>query len=188
MDRSSVDDLEAALAACGHLVGDIGDDEWALPTPCTEWTVADLVGHLVMGNDLFATAVSGGQPAVPPPAPTKDLRQEHSASSARLVDAFRLPGVLQRTVVLPLGSLPAAVALDLRIVETLVHGWDLARALGRPYDVPDDLAARALDVAHRLVSQISIPSGRRPFAPPQPVSAMAPAVDRLAAFLGRPVA
>jgi uncharacterized protein (TIGR03086 family) len=78
------------------------------------------------------------------------------------------------------------VALDLRITEVLVHGWDLARATGQPATFPDDLAEQELAFSRAKLADI--PSDRSPFAPPQPVAEDAPAIDRLAACLGRSVA
>jgi uncharacterized protein (TIGR03086 family) len=73
-----------------------------------------------------------------------------------------------------------------RILENLVHGWDLARATGQPTDFPDDLAERALAAARAQLK--SRPAGpNAPFAPEVPVPAGAPAIGRLAGFLGRPV-
>jgi len=71
-------------------------------------------------------------------------------------------------------------------VENLVHGWDLARATGQPGWIPDDVAGRALAWSREQLT--SRPEGPgAPFAAEVPVPPDAPAVDRLAGFLGRPV-
>jgi uncharacterized protein (TIGR03086 family) len=76
------------------------------------------------------------------------------------------------------------VALHLRLTELLVHGWDLAHATGQPTTgLPDDLAEQEL--AFSRVQLERIPPDRSPFAPPQPIDDAAPAIDRLAALLGR---
>ena len=59
-----VDDLATALAATERLVAEIGADEWGLPTPCTDWSVLDVVNHLVGGNLLFVR-VFAGEPLPP---------------------------------------------------------------------------------------------------------------------------
>lgn len=66
-----------------------------------------------------------------------------------------------------------------------MHGWDLARATGQPAAVPDDLAAQELAFSRSKLA--GIPPGRRPFGPPQPVAALGPPIDQLAALLGRDV-
>jgi uncharacterized protein (TIGR03083 family) len=37
----------------------IGDDQWAAPTPCDDWSVRDLVNHVVAGSQMY-TALLGG--------------------------------------------------------------------------------------------------------------------------------
>lgn len=98
--------------------------------------------------------------------------------------AFAQPGVLEKVVTVPIGAVPGVVALHLRIAESLVHGWDLAQATGQPTDgLPDDLAEQELEFSRRRLPDL--PPDRRPFAPVQPVSDDAPALDRLVALLGR---
>ena len=81
-------------------------------------------------------------------------------------------------------TVPAAVALHLRLTELLVHGWDLAIATGQPtVGLPEDVAEQELAFSRHQLTQL--PPGRMPFAPPQPVDQDAPAIDRLAALLGR---
>jgi uncharacterized protein (TIGR03086 family) len=191
-----VDDLTAALAGTEQLVAGIGPDDWDLPTPCTEWSVRQVVNHLVSSNLLFVR-VLGGEPLPPreellAAARTDRLGEDavgaYRASAAALVDAFRAEGALERLVTVPAGTFPGIAALHLRIVEALVHGWDLARATGRPLTVPDALVERELaftrDTLPRLPPR---PAGQGPFAPAQPVDDDAPPLDRLAALLGRPM-
>ena len=42
-----------------RLVEGVGDDQWELPTPCTQWSVRDLVNHVV-GEDLWTAPLVGG--------------------------------------------------------------------------------------------------------------------------------
>lgn len=71
----------------------------------------------------------------------------------------------------------------LRITELLVHGWDLARATGQPARFPDGLAQQELAFSRGALS--AIPPERTPFAPSRPAGPDAPAIDQLAALLGR---
>jgi uncharacterized protein (TIGR03086 family) len=76
--------------------------------------------------------------------------------------------------------------LHLRITELLVHGWDLARATGQPAHLPDDLAEEELAFA-RGPHAPDVPRTGHPFGPVQPCPDDTPAIDRLAAYLGRPI-
>jgi uncharacterized protein (TIGR03086 family) len=88
-------------------------------------------------------------------------------------------------VTIPAGTLPGVVACELRVVEALVHGWDLARATGLPLDFPADLVEES--IAFSRVQLGRLPADRTPFGPSQPVADDAPPLDRLAALLGRSV-
>ena len=74
----------------------------------------------------------------------------------------------------------------IRIVEQLVHGWDLATATGQRPAFADEIAEQAL--AFTRPNLANIPPDRQPFGPPRAVSDSAPALDRLAALCGRKVA
>jgi uncharacterized protein (TIGR03086 family) len=39
------------------LIANIRPDQWNAPTPCTEWTVRDVVNHLVATNLVFAALI-----------------------------------------------------------------------------------------------------------------------------------
>jgi uncharacterized protein (TIGR03086 family) len=188
-----VDRLSRALEAADRLVASLGEDQWGRATPCPDWTVRDLVNHLVLGMRLFANAL--GDPTGPTLEEARqgkigDLLGDDPLGSYRdaardMVAAFRQPGALDQVITIPFGSVPARLALNLRVVEALVHSWDLARATGRPALLEEDLAEEGLVTSRAMLA--AVPPGRTPFGPPQPVADDAPASDRLAALLGRDV-
>lgn len=185
-----VDQLSRALDATGQLVTAVRDDQWGDPTPCTEWTVGDLVAHIITGNRMFASILRGEHPPAPRESPRAgagepggDLLAGYREAATALPAAFGRPGVLEQEFTVPFGTVPGIVALHLRITEVLVHGWDLARATGQPARFPGNLAEQELAFSRRALTDM--PPGRRPFGPPQPVADDAPAIDRLAACLGR---
>ncbi len=184
MPSSPVDQLARSLDATGRLVEGVRDDQWDLSTPCAQWSVRDLVQHLVIGNRLFAEALLDGSPPVDP-ADSEPPAAAYRHSANALIAAFESPGALERLVTIPLGTVPGLVALNLRLVEALVHGWDLATATGQSPGHDESLAEQALEFTRPQLDRI--PADRTPFAPPQPIADDAPALDRLAACLGRPV-
>ena len=64
-----------------------------------------------------------------------------------------------------------------------MHTWDLARAIDHPLVVDTELAAFVLNVCTDAASFLH--DRGRSFGPEMPVAADAPAMDRLAGFLGR---
>ena len=178
--------LSRAFDAVAGLISNIRADQWSAPTPCTDWTVRRLVNHLIGMNRVFA-ALLADQP--PPPRPSADHIEDdpvgaYRDSAAMLQAAFGQPGVLERTYHGPLGTATGAERLQIRLYDLLAHGWDLAQATGQPADLPDDLAAQSLAFARTQLTEQTRP-GR--FGPAQIVAGQAPAIERLVAFLGRPV-
>lgn len=176
--------LDRSLASVGVLIAGVRDDQWQAPTPCTDWTVHRVVGHIVGMNGVFAAMLAGEAPPACSDLEPAELLPAYRAYSARLLEAFGQPGVLARTFESPMGSATGAERLQIRLYDLLAHGWDLARATGQIADLPEDAAETALTFARGQVSDESRP-GR--FAPAQPAPPDASAVDRLVAFLGRSV-
>lgn len=187
MTNKPIDQLSRALEATELVIAAVRPEQWEGRTPCAGWTVRDVVSHLVSGNRAF-TAVLCGPPAaasgesLPPDA---ELWGAYRDSASALVAAFSQPGALERVCTVAVGAVPGIVALNLRITEALVHGWDLARATGQPSSFPEDLAEQELTFTRSKLAEL--PPDHYPFDLPQPVADEAPAIDRLAACLGRNV-
>ena len=116
------------------------------------------------------------------------LGDDPAAAWARVIADFQTsadaPGAMERDVVLPFATLPAQVALDVAKFDLLVHGWDIARATGQPFDPPADIVANARATAGMIVD------GARDgdtFADAVDAPAGASPIDDLAAFCGRSV-
>src|SRR5262249_48454444 len=191
MDAMS-DDLLARYQRAATLVdvtvAAVRPDQFDDPTPCTEWTVRQLLNHIVTGNLIFVSLATG----TPPPDRTVDhLGDDHvaalRASLDALGEAFGEPGFANREVTTPFGPGTGAMLIEMRCNEFTVHSWDVARATGQSTDLDPQLAE------HSLASLRSSPVLARargeggPFGPEQPAPDGATAADRLAAFLGRRV-
>ena len=179
--------MDRAIAGAHAIIAGIRDEQWTAPTPCTGVDVRALVNHLVAGNLHFAALVSE--------TPRPDGDADHlgadplaafGRAAAALRAALRQPGVLAGMYTLPAGTVPGAALVQIRIVEHLGHGWDLARATGQPAGFPEDVAERAIVAARAQLATRPQRQGS-PFAAEVPVPADAPAIDRLAGFLGRTV-
>ncbi|HEY7102753.1 MAG TPA: TIGR03086 family metal-binding protein [Mycobacteriales bacterium] len=182
-DNTLLDRLDRSLAAVDRLIGMLRPEQWTLPTPCSDWTVGELVDHLVGMNRVFAALLADEPPprrvgGGPGPA------QAYRDSAAALLAAFSRPGALDRSYRGPLGTATGADRLQIRLYDLLAHGWDLAQATGQPAQLPEDAAEQALAFA-----RVQIVDSARPgrFDPAQVVSPYAPAIERLVAFLGRRV-
>jgi uncharacterized protein (TIGR03086 family) len=80
-------------------------------------------------------------------------------------------------------TLPSPLALGILSLELLVHGWDFAVALQRPFHVSDAHAGYMLGMAQQtLTAESRVTAG---FDPPMAVPADASPLDQLVAFTGR---
>jgi len=154
------------------LLGDVTPDQADRPTPCSDWTVADLAAHVVSTTEQFAVMARGGQPdwgaaSTPTNEPAAALRRH----ADDLVEAIGASD----------GAFPDGMAAG----ELAVHTWDLATALGRDTDELDPDVAEA---GHAFMSQSLTDQMRgAAFEPEQPAPDGANAYERLAAFAGRQV-
>jgi uncharacterized protein (TIGR03086 family) len=186
-DEIQLDQLARSFDAVGELIDAIQPDQWSAPTQCVDWTVHRLVEHLV-GKNLVFSAVLAEQP-LPQRGddgmPSDQLAPAYRESAAALLDAFGQPGVLDRSYQGPLGAATGAERLKIRMYDLLAHGWDIADALGRPAELPEDAAEESLVFA-RADGRAVRPGGGC-FGQPRHVADTATAIVRLVAFLGRDV-
>ena len=175
--------FQRTVAAANQMVGCVSATDLGSPTPCTEWTVQALIEHMIGTNNMFSAALIGGAGQSPENV-ARDLGGSYARSAETAVSAWREPGALERTLKLPIGEMPAALAITINLADQLVHTWDLAQALGRPFTMDPEAAEGVLTV----MQQIMQPEFRGPgkgFAAEVPCPADAPVQDRLLAFSGR---
>ena len=186
MTANPLERFEAAAVQADRVVAAVRADQLGDPTPCTGWTVRDVINHLTTGNLLFAAIVSDG----PQPDRSADhLGDDHLAafrsSVSRLAEAFVKHDVLSGRYPTPMGEGPGALLVSMRFNELMVHGWDIAKATGQSTDLDPALAEEALASFERAPF---LPRGEgKPFGEAKPVPDGATAADRLAAYLGREI-
>src|SRR4051794_12530427 len=117
------------------IVDAIADDQWERPTPCVQWTMRQLVEHMVLENRGFAAAADGetsDRRVWTEREFLDDLRADYRVSVERVVESFGAPGVLDGEFWLPLINpairLPARQAVSFHLLDYVVHGWDVAVA------------------------------------------------------------
>jgi uncharacterized protein (TIGR03086 family) len=119
----------------GEHVHAIREDQWGSPTPCTEWDVKALVGHLITEVAWVPPLVGGRSVAEVGDELSGDLTGDDPVASwdryapASIATVIE-PGAMERTVRLTKRELPATEYTTEVFVDLLVHGWDLARAIG----------------------------------------------------------
>ena len=168
----------------------IAPDQWQLGTPDAQWTVADLVGHLVdehrwaapllAGLDMNAAraVVAGLGPAGGEGAA---LVRAWDLAAAAAAEAFRAGAALAGQVAITRGWVPAVEYLEEMVLDLIVHAWDLGVATGYPGPLPAGAVTAIYPLAQAIVDRT--PAGM--FDAPADVGADAPVIDRLVALTGR---
>ncbi|MFL6240534.1 MAG: TIGR03086 family metal-binding protein [Actinomycetes bacterium] len=183
-----IDQIERATGITANVVAAVKPDQLDDPTPCTEWTVRDLLNHLIDTAELIASAGEGkGSAFNPMVRPDNvigaDPQGAYDAARTKLLTVWRERGT-DGTVPLMQSQTPAAIALTVCMCDQLQHGWDLARAIGQDFEPDDDLITTAEDFTHQNMTADRRGPGK-PFGyaiePPPGASR----VDQLAAFMGR---
>ncbi|MBV8950687.1 MAG: TIGR03086 family protein [Actinobacteria bacterium] len=183
--------LQQVVDETTKVVDNVTPDQLGNATPCTDWTVRDILNHITGGATMFA--ISAEQGAVPDDVLATliggdnigaDPQGAWAVAAARAMAAFEAPGVLDKIVKLPFGEMPAGVALNIAVFDVLTHAADIARATGQTLD-ETDLVETALTMGRQMIG----PELRQPgiFDDEQPAGADAAPVDRLLAFAGRRV-
>ncbi|MEU9038815.1 TIGR03086 family metal-binding protein [Streptomyces sp. NPDC048352] len=178
----------AALRLFGERVRAVGPAQWDEPTPCTEWTVRDLVNH-VTGEQLWVPPLltEGRTVAEVGDELSGDLLGEDPAdawdrAAAAGHAAFAAPGALERTVALSYGPTRGSAYCSELTADCVVHAWDLSRGIGAEDRLPDDLVEFSLKEVMPYADSLAA-SGM--YAEPLEVPAGADAQTRLLALLGR---
>jgi uncharacterized protein (TIGR03086 family) len=180
------------LRATAALVKTATERDLARATPCSDWTLRDLLAHMTVQHYGFAAASAGtgGDLAIwqvrvfgPDPVAAYADAVEH------VLAAFARDGVLAQPFALPEISatltFPGSQAISFHFIDYVVHGWDVARTLGVPFELDSDVLQAALTVAQ------AVPDGDRrlvpgaAFKPSLALPEGAPLLDRIVAMLGR---
>jgi uncharacterized protein (TIGR03086 family) len=152
--------LDRAHAALTSVAGNLTTDDLQRSTPCTDWTVAQVLQHAAGDQLAYVAAITGqGGPTENPFAPSGTLDGTPAAlvgpavTAASAAFATVHPGATTATP-LPHGDLPAALAAGAAALDAGVHAWDVAVATGRPSPLDDELAAELLGVARQIVEPL----------------------------------
>ena len=173
MSADPFDVLATVLSQTQAVVDTTTPAQADLPTPCPDWTVRDLVGHLLVDHDNFRLRAEGGQPdwTRGPVDPGTNWSDAFHAGADALLEAWRShpPD-------------PDGAVAGQTIAEYAIHTWDLARATGQSPGI-DETAAEFATIWMRGALK---PEYRgRGFGAEHAVPANARSWERLVAFSGR---
>jgi len=164
--------LERALDQTAGLLDEVSADHYSSPSTCEDWTVADLVRHVVASPRNFVSMFAGKDVDwANPPELGDDPARDFRASATALLEQVHADGSG--------GSSNAAIP------EFAVHGWDIATSIGSTTPLDDEIAEHALAF---MTANLTPENRQGAFGPEVDASPDASVHERLAAFAGRTVA
>ncbi|MDA3645228.1 TIGR03086 family metal-binding protein [Saccharopolyspora indica] len=179
-------DLQPAADRLAALLTGVTDAQLTAPTPCSEYTAGDLIDHIsglslaftgaaVKDFSLTAQGPSGDASRLPADWRTR-IPEQLTAMAGAWADPAAWDGMTQAGGLELPGPVAGLIALD----ELVVHGWDLAKATGQPFDCDEESLTACLEFVGPAAGD-----EEGPFDPPVEVAADAPPLDRLIGLTGR---
>ncbi|GJF02906.1 TIGR03086 family metal-binding protein [Pseudonocardia sp. D17] len=162
------------------------------PSACSEWTIRDVVGHVVWGQDLLAALAQGrphhdrtGAPGAPAPGVlvAGDAVTGWRRARARADATLDEPTLGRVVTVPPFGEIPLAGFVTLLVTDLLAHSWDVAHGAGVGIQLDPTLLDGALGWSRGHIQR-----GPGAIGPEVPVPADADLQARFLGFLGRDAA
>jgi uncharacterized protein (TIGR03086 family) len=175
-------DLDPAAEEMKRLLAGVRDDQLAHPTPCPDWSVADLLAHVHQFSTVFTLNARKAPVELPGDLPG-DWRTVLPQQVDSLVAAWRDPSAWSGRTSAGGVEMDAADNAVVAIEELVVHGWDLSRATGQGFEAVDS-SLDQVDTFFELFAE-PIASGQGPYGPLVPAPDDAGRFDRLIAHTGR---
>ncbi|GFE12299.1 TIGR03086 family protein [Streptomyces glebosus] len=174
------------------LVQRVAPGDLSRPTPCSAWTLADLLAHMTAQHHGFAAAArgEGREPAhwAVRPLGTNPVG-EYTAAAGKVIAAFAIVEGPDQAFALPEFSagrtFRAARAIGFHLIDYVVHSWDVARTLGLAYAPAPELLRAALPIARAVPNDDSRLAPGSAFRPGLTAGEDADTLEQILAALGR---
>ena len=176
-----------AMAKTLHIIEQVPDDRWHAATPCAEWDVRQVVNHII-GENLWAAELFGGKTVEQVGTRLDgDLTGDDPAAAYRQsVDVARqaveAPGAMAATCHLSFGDYSGSDYAAQIFMDTLIHGWDIARGSDQQIRMDAELVSPCLPIAEELTRKFRAAGV---FGEDLPVPDDADQQTRLLALVGR---
>jgi uncharacterized protein (TIGR03086 family) len=180
--------LGIALSTGLSVVTAISADQRSLPTPCAEFDVRTLAGHLIGVLERISVMARGGD-IDDVPFVLDVLDEQWGASwkerATAAEAAWASDALLTTPIHLPWATLPGFAALTMYVNEVTVHSWDLATATGQTPHWDAAVLATSYGFMQQGLPADEAIRNESPFDAVVAVPDTAPMIDRLVAWNGR---
>jgi uncharacterized protein (TIGR03086 family) len=182
-------DFTPACQRTAAVLANITEAELTAATPCADYSVGHVLHHVGGLAPAFAAAarkdrgpLTGTPPSVDAAQLDPDWRASYPTRLAELASAWTDPSAWQGMTRIAAMDMPGEAVAMVGLTEVVIHGWDLARATGQPYDVEPDIAEAVLANVAEFAAQGPVEGL---FGAAVPVADDAPVLDRIVALSGR---
>lgn len=166
----------AAVLASVDAVNIVTPKDLSRATPCDGWNLSQLLAHMTVQHRGFAAAARGDgadpahwEAATVADAVATDPAGTYAAAAADVLEAFAEDDVLDASFALPEfgpGAVsPGSQAIGFHFVDYVVHGLDVARAIGAPFTLPANVIAAVLPLVFAVPDGDFRTAPGSPFAP-----------------------
>ena len=142
-------EMAAASAEAARVVGNVPQNALDAPTPCADWDLRTLLSHTILWTSYSAERRAHGE-SVAEDLMNKDFtadpgfRDDYARQIGKAVQAWSAPEAWAGTRNVMGDATPAADVGAMLLMETALHGWDVARATGQQFRT-DEQTAEALE-------------------------------------------
>ena len=180
-------EMAAAAAEAARVVSNVPEGTLSQRTPCGDWDLRTLLNHTILWTSYSAERRAHGG-SVDEELMTKDFtadpgfREDYARQIRKAIDAWGDPAAWEGDRDMMGSPTPAADIGAMLLMETALHGWDVARATGQEFSVDDTTAAALL---HIVAAQAELFRQYQGFADPIQPKHNATAFERALTLSGR---
>ena len=180
-------EMAAAAAEAARVVSNVPEGTLSQRTPCGDWDLRTLLNHTILWTSYSAERRAHGG-SVDEELMNKDFtadpgfREDYARQIRKATDAWGDPAAWEGDRDMMGSPTPAADIGAMLLMETALHGWDVARATGQEFSADDTTAAALL---HIVAAQAELFRQYQGFADPIQPPPNATAFERALTLSGR---
>ena len=144
-------EMAATAAEASRVVTGVPEGTLNAPTPCDDWDLRTLLNHTILWTSYSAERRAHGE-SVAEDLMNKDFtadagfRQDYAQQISKAVTAWSAPEAWAGTRNVMGDATPAADVGAMLLMETALHGWDVARATGQEFRTDEQTATALEDI------------------------------------------
>ena len=182
---------EAAAQGFRQTLSAVKADQMSSSTPCTEWSVQDLINHNIkvtaFAHGVLLENITTNPMEVEGPLPAEGAVAALDAGVARILELVKQSGSAEKHIETPFGHMTRVEFLMAPFLDLLVHRWDLAKGTGQSTTLDSGLVEVCFAAFEPQVDGMRTMEvgGKHIIGPAVQVAAGASTQDKLIGIMGR---